>query len=52
MGIPDGSSGIESFTMHLTPFGHRWGLAQHLRDVSLDEMATAAAEAFGGGSST
>jgi PhnB protein len=27
----------------LDPFGHRWGLAQHLRDVSLEEMAAAAA---------
>jgi PhnB protein len=30
------------------PFGHRWGLAQHLRDVSAEEIARAAAEAFGG----
>jgi PhnB protein len=30
------------------PFGHRWGLAQHLRDVSSEEIARAAAEAFGG----
>ena len=30
------------------PFGHRWNLAQHLRDVSPDEVARAAAEAFGG----
>jgi len=29
------------------PFGHRWGLSQHLRDVSDDEIARAAAEAFG-----
>jgi PhnB protein len=30
------------------PFGHRWNIAQHLRDVSPDEVARAAAEAFGG----
>jgi PhnB protein len=29
------------------PFGHRWGLAQHVRDVPTDEIARAAAEAFG-----
>jgi len=30
------------------PFGHRWGLAQHLRDVPSEEVARAAATAFGG----
>ena len=30
------------------PFGHRWGLAQHVRDVPHEEVARAAAEAFGG----
>jgi PhnB protein len=30
------------------PFGHRWGLAQHLRDVAPDEIARAVAELFGG----
>ena len=30
------------------PFGHRWGLSQHVRDVPPDEVARAAAEAFGG----
>lgn len=30
------------------PFGHRWGLAQHVRDVPPEEIARAAAEAFGG----
>jgi uncharacterized glyoxalase superfamily protein PhnB len=30
------------------PFGHRWGLSQHVRDVPLDEMSRAAAEVFGG----
>jgi PhnB protein len=29
------------------PFGHRWGLSQRLRDVPDDEIARAAAEAFG-----
>lgn len=29
------------------PFGHRWNLAQHVRDVPPDEIATAAAKAFG-----
>jgi PhnB protein len=29
------------------PFGHRWNLAQHLRDVPPDELAQAAAAAFG-----
>ena len=30
------------------PFGHRWGLAQHVREVSRDEIMRAAAAAFGG----
>lgn len=30
------------------PFGHRWGLAQHLRDVPPDEVAREAARFFGG----
>jgi PhnB protein len=30
------------------PFGHRWGLAQHLRDVSPDELARAVEQLFGG----
>jgi PhnB protein len=30
------------------PFGHRWNIAQHLRDVPPDEVAEAAARAFGG----
>lgn len=28
------------------PFGHRWNIAQHLRDVSQDEVLAAAARAF------
>jgi PhnB protein len=30
------------------PFGHRWALAQHLRDVPADEIRAAAAAMFGG----
>ena len=30
------------------PFGHRWGLAQHIQDVSREDIARAAAAAFGG----
>src|SRR4051794_39753984 len=29
------------------PFGHRWNISQHLRDVPHDEVVAAAAEAFG-----
>jgi PhnB protein len=29
------------------PFGHRWALAQHLRDVPADEIRAAAAAMFG-----
>jgi PhnB protein len=32
------------------PFGHRWGLAQHLRDVPAEEIRAAAAAMFGGDS--
>jgi PhnB protein len=32
----------------LDPFGHRWGIAQHLRDVSAEEINAAAAAMFGG----
>ncbi|HEX8929487.1 MAG TPA: VOC family protein [Actinomycetota bacterium] len=32
----------------IDPFGHRWGLATHLRDVPPAEIARAAAVAFGG----
>jgi PhnB protein len=31
----------------IDPFGHRWGLAQHIREVTHSEIARAAAEAFG-----
>ncbi len=30
------------------PFGHRWGLAQHLRDVPREELERAVAKAFSG----
>jgi PhnB protein len=29
------------------PFGHRWNVAQHIRDVSDEEIAAAAARIFG-----
>jgi PhnB protein len=29
------------------PFGHRWNVSQHLRDVPHDEIVAAAAKAFG-----
>lgn len=29
------------------PFGHRWNIAQKLRDVPPDEIAAAAAQIFG-----
>ena len=28
------------------PFGHRWNVGQHLRDIPHDEIVAAAAEAF------
>lgn len=30
----------------LDPFGHRWNIGQHLRDVPHDEVVAAAAQAF------
>jgi PhnB protein len=33
------------------PFGHRWGLTQHVRDVGLEEMTTIAAHVFGSSTS-
>ncbi len=32
----------------ICPFGHRWGISQHLRDVPLEEVIRAAAAMFGG----
>jgi PhnB protein len=31
----------------IDPFGHKWGLARHVRDVPPEEIARAAAEVFG-----
>jgi PhnB protein len=31
------------------PFGHHWNIAQRIRDVTPEELAAGAAEAFGGG---
>ena len=36
----------------IDPFGHKWGLTQHIRDVPLDEMTAMAAEVFGPSSAT
>ena len=38
----------ERFGQIIDPFGHRWGMATHVRDVPADEVARAAAEMFGG----
>jgi PhnB protein len=38
----------ERFGQIIDPFGHRWGMTTHLRDVPADEVARAAAEMFGG----
>jgi PhnB protein len=32
----------------LDPFGHRWGIAEHIEDVEPDELARRVAQAFGG----
>jgi len=37
----------ERFGQFIDPYGHRWGVAQRLRDVPHDEVVRAAAEAFG-----
>ena len=31
----------------IDPFGYRWGLTQHLRDVTYEEMSRAAADMYG-----
>jgi PhnB protein len=36
----------ERFGQIIDPFGHRWGFAQHLRDVPHAEVVKAAAEMF------
>lgn len=33
----------------LDPFGHRWGISQHLRDVSAKDLAAGVAAMFGAG---
>jgi PhnB protein len=33
----------------IDPFGHKWALAQHIRDVPAEEIRTAAAAMFGSG---
>lgn len=38
----------DRFGQIIDPFGHRWGLAQHVREVPHEEVVRAAAEAFGG----
>ena len=38
----------DRFGQIVDPFGHRWGLAQRVREVPHDEVVRAAAEAFGG----
>ena len=38
----------ERYGQIVDPFGHRWGLAQRVREVSREEVARAAAEIFGG----
>jgi PhnB protein len=42
----------EKYGQITDPFGHRWGLAQRVRDVPPDEIARAAAALFGGGTGT
>ena len=37
----------ERYGQIVDPFGHRWGLAQRVREVSREEIARAAAELFG-----
>jgi PhnB protein len=38
----------ERYGQFTDPFGHRWGLAQHLRDVPREDVAEAVAAMFGG----
>lgn len=38
----------ERYGQIVDPFGHRWGLAQRIRDVPHEEIARAAWELFGG----
>lgn len=45
--LQDGFWGVR-YGQIIDPFGHRWGLAQHLEDVPHDEAVRRAAELFGG----
>jgi PhnB protein len=38
----------DRFGQIVDPFGHRWGVAQRVREVPHEEVVRAAAEAFGG----
>jgi PhnB protein len=38
----------DRYGMLIDPFGHRWSLATHVRDVPPEEMMKAAAAAFAG----
>jgi PhnB protein len=38
----------ERYGQIVDPFGYRWGLAQHIRDVPASEITQLAAKAFGG----
>jgi PhnB protein len=38
----------ERYGQIVDPFGHRWGLAQHVNDVPREEIQRAATELFGG----
>jgi uncharacterized glyoxalase superfamily protein PhnB len=42
----------ERYGQFTDPFGHRWGLARHLRDVPREEVARAVAAMFGGADSS
>jgi len=39
----------DRYGMVADPFGHRWSMASHVRDVSPEELQKAAAAAFGAG---
>ena len=38
---------VEGEGQLIDPFGHNWGLTQHVRDVPHEEKARAVAEMFG-----
>jgi PhnB protein len=39
----------ERFGQFIDPYGHRWGLAKHIRDVPHEQVVEAAAAAFASG---